>query len=274
MRNNFKYKVIQYYCIIFYILMLYKWLNHLFLYQSEPSFFSTRQDIFTWLFMQTGLHQWLLNNPPGWILADLLFYSMPLIYLIIYRYKNNSATVAAITMLLINWCYIQCYTLYPINSIESYIAWLLFPIAFIPKKEKTFILLFDGLRYFLLFFFTSAAIWKFVQGGIFNISEMSGILLYQHNQLLTSSPGYWQSSMYLYFIQHQYFSYILYLSATILEACFIIGFFTKKYDRLLALLFLIFLLMDWFVMRIPYFEISALMLTLLLKSPENKQHPA
>jgi hypothetical protein len=254
--------------------MLYKWFNGLWLWQAEPSFIYLRQDLVTWLFMQTGLHQWLLNNPQGWVLADLLFYSMPLIYLVIYRYKNNASTVVVIIMLLVNWCYVQCYTLYPINSIEGHIAWLLFPVVFIPRKEKTFILLFEGLRYFLLFFFASAAVWKFVQGGIFNFSEMSGILLYQHNQFLTNSPGYWQTDMYLWLIQHQYVSWLLYLSATILEACFIIGFFTKKYDRLLALLFIIFVLMDWLIMRIPYFEIGALMLPLLLKLPENNKRPA
>jgi len=254
--------------------MIYKWLNGLFLYQSAPSFFNTRQDMFTWLFMQTDLHHWLLNNPPGLLLADLLFYSIPVIYLIIYRYKNNAAAIAVIIMLLVNWCYVQCYTLYPINSIEGHIAWLLFPIVFLPQKEKIFALLFEGLRYFLLFFFVSAAVWKFVQGGIFNFSEMSGILLYQHNQFLTSSPGYWQTNMYFWLIQHQYVSWLLYLSATLLEACFIVGFFTKKYDRFLVLLFIIFVLMDWLIMRIPYFEISALILTLLLKTPENKQQPA
>ncbi|MEP6844853.1 MAG: hypothetical protein ABI861_02580 [Panacibacter sp.] len=253
------------------MLMLYKWLNGLFLYQLQPLFFTTREDIFTWLFMQTGFHQWLLNNQPAWFLFDILFYSMPILYLLAFRYKRNASVFIAVVMLVINWSYLQCYTLYPVNSIESYIAWLLFPVIFLPQKEKNFALLFEGLRYFVLFFFVSAAIWKFVQGGIFNITEMSGVLLYQHNQLLTSSPGYWQTNFYLYLISHQFLSYLLYLSATLLEAVFIIGFFTKKYDRILAAAFIIFLVADYVVMRIPYFEISALLLVLLLKSPENKQ---
>jgi len=259
---------VLWYCIIFYVLMLYKWLNGLFLYQSQPSFFYTRQDMFTWLFMQTGLHQWLLNNKQGWILFDVLFYSMPLLYLLVYKFKRSFAPFAAIIMFVINWCYIECYTLYPINSIEAQIAWLIFPVVFIPNKKETFTLLFEGLRYFLLFFFVSAAVWKFVQGGIFSINEMSGILLYQHNQMLTNSSGYWQTNMLYFLIQHPLFSYLLYLSATLLEGCFIIGFFTKKYDGLLAWLFVIFLIADYLVMRIPYFEVSALMLTLILKSSE------
>src|SRR5436190_17577130 len=141
--------------------MFYKWMNGLFLYQIEPAFFYTRQDLITWLFMQTGVHQWLLNNARGWILFDALFYSMPLLYLVIYNYAKKFSSIVAIAMLLVNWCYVQCYTLYPSNSIEAHIAWLLFPIAFIPQNKKTFQLLLEGLRYFFLYFFVSAGVWKF-----------------------------------------------------------------------------------------------------------------
>lgn len=271
MNSHFKYKAIQYYCVIFYALMLYKWMNGLLLYQLQPSFFYTRQDLFTWLFMQTGLHQWLLNNKTGWYLFDLLFYGMPIIYWLVYRYKKSIACMVAIMMLIINWSYVQCYTLYPGTSIEAHVASFLFPVILIPKKEKTFTLLWEGLRYFLLFFFASAAVWKCIQGGIFNASEMSGVLLFQHNQLLTNSPDYWQTNMLYYLIQHPSLSYLLYLSATLLEAIFMIGFFTKKYDRYLAILFIIFLMADLVIMRIPYFETAPLLLALLLKFPENKQ---
>ena len=251
--------------------MIYKFFNGLFLYQVQPSFFYLRQDVFTWLFMQTGLPQSLVNNHTGWLMFDVLFYSCPLIYLLIYKLNTNIASVVAIIMVLVNWCYVQCYTLYPINSIEGHIGWLLFPVIFIPAKEKTFQLLFDGLRYFFLFFFASAAIWKIVQGGIFNFSEMSGILLYQHNQLITNSPAYWQTGFYLYLITHETLSYTLYFSATILEIAFVIGFFTKKYDYLLAALAIIFIVTDHLIMRIPYYEITPLLLTLILKYPENKR---
>lgn len=248
--------------------MLYKWFNHLWLYQAEPSFIYLRKDLTTWLFMQTGLHQWLLNNPKGCILFDILFYSAPLIYFLIYRLKISWSPIAALVMFLVNFCYIQCYTLYPINSIEAQISWLLFPLVFIPRNEKTFALLFDGLRYFFLFFFASAAAWKIAQGGLFNMDQMQGILLFQHNQMLTNSPGYWQTNLLYYLIQHPVLSYSVYLSAMLLEASFIIGFFTKRFDKLLAIVFIIFLIADYFIMRIPYFEVSALLLTLILKSPE------
>ncbi len=149
-----------------------------------------------------------------------------------------------------------------------FIQWLFFPIVFAPADKKTFMLLFEGLRYFFLYFFVSAAIWKLAQGGLFNISEMSGVLLYQHKELLSSSPGYWQSNFILYLIQQPTLSYLLYLSAALLELSFLIGFFKKKYDRLLLVLFIVFLLMDHLIMRIPYYEISPLALTLVFSKRE------
>jgi hypothetical protein len=244
-------------------------MNGLFLYQLQPAFFYTRKDLVTWLFMQTGIHQWLLNNPGRCVLFDALFYSIPLLYLLIYKYVSKLASAVAIIMLSVNWFYVQCYTLYPSNSIEGHIAWLFFPVVFIPADKKTFILLFDGLRYFFLFFFASAAIWKVAQGGLFNISQMSGILLYQHKELLASSPGYWQSDFLLWLIQRPQLAYLLYLSAALLELSFIVGFFTRKYDRLLLVLLVIFLVMDHLIMRITYYEIAPMALTLMFLKERN-----
>jgi hypothetical protein len=233
------------------------------LFQLQPSFFYIRQDAFTWMFMQTRLHQWLLNNRGGQVLFDVLFYTTPAIYLFHFRYNRRTAWLTAVCMFAINWAYIQCYTLYPTNSIEGYVAWLLFPVVFMVRKDETFNVLFEGLRYFFLFFFTSAGIWKLALGGIFHYHEMSGILLYQHNQLLTNSPGYWQAEMVLWLIKHPMVSYLLYLLVMLIELFFITGFFTKRFDRLLIVFFIIFLVTDYLVMRITYFDALPLVLTLV-----------
>ena len=262
MKTSRRYTIISLYCVIFYGLMLYKYFNGMFLFQLQPSFFYARQDIFTWIFMQTGLHQWLLNNPAGCVLFDVLFYTAPAIYFLHYHYNRGTAYISAIWMLVINWVYVQCYTLYPSDSIEGHAAWLLFPLVFMPKKEVTFEVMFEGLRYFFLFFFVSAGLWKLRQGGVFYHEQMSGVLLYQHSQLLTNSPGYWQFGLILWLVRNPWTSYILYLLTTAIELFFAVGFFTKKFDRLLIWLFILFLIMDHLVMRIPYYELMPLLLTL------------
>jgi hypothetical protein len=56
--------------------------------------------------------------------------------------------------------------------------------------------------------------------------------------------------------------YALYLAATAIELLFAIGFFTKKYDKWLIAGFLAFLAFDYWVMRIPYFEVMPYLLCL------------
>jgi hypothetical protein len=256
-------RVIYAFCIIFYLLMLLKLWNGLLLYQIKPFLFNTRFDLFTWMIMKTGIHQWLLNNPSGWLVFDIAFYSMPLLYLLAYKRNIRVAGVVAVIMLVINYTYVQCYTLYPAVSIEGFIAWLLFPFLLMTSNLTSFYFVLQALRYFLLFFFTSAGIWKFVQGGILNVDQMSGILLYQHKEYLTSSPDFWYTTFTYWLIGHPHISYLLYAAATLLELSFITGFFTIKYDRFFAFAFILFLLTDMFFMRIPYWDVTPFLITLV-----------
>ncbi len=259
----YKSDIVKGYCIFFYVLMLHKLWNGFTLYQLKPSIFNTRYDVVTWLVMKTGIHQWLLNNPTGWIIFDVAFYAMPMVYWVLfYQKKVRLASYAAIVMLLINWVYFECYTLYPANSIESFTAWLLFPVLFTTINQQSFYLVFQGLRYFFLFFFASAGIWKIVQGSVFNVDQMSGVLLLQHKEYLIDTNNLFSYCTY-WLIEHRQVAFVLFIMATCIEVSFVIGFFSRKYDRILILAFLLFLLADVCVMRIPYWEISPFILTLL-----------
>ncbi len=232
------------------------------MFQMMPKLFLTRFDGFTWLFMRTGVHQWLIDNPEGWGMFDAMFYSLPLIYFLSHNIFKTGSTIIATFMLLVNWTYVQSYTLFPTNSIEAHTAWLMFPIVFLVTQPKTFRLLIEGLRYFFLFFFVSAGLWKFLNGGIFNPDQMSGVLLYQHADLLSSSPGYWQTEMIQWLINHKTVGCGLYIIATFLELVFVVAFFTKKYDHLLIIGFILFLIFDHVLMRIPYYEVLPYLITL------------
>lgn len=256
-------QIIHAFCIIFYLLLLLKLWNGFLLYQIKPILFNTRFDLVTWLVMKTGIHQWLLNNPFGWLAFDITFYLIPLVYLLAYKRSIRLASVVAIIMLIVNYIYIQCYTLYPANSIEGFIPWLLFPFLLMAVNLRSFYFILHALRYFFLFFFVSAAIWKFVQGGVFNINQMSGVLLFQHKEYLASSPNFWYTYFIYWLVSHRYMGYTLYVAATFLELFFITGFFTKRFDRLLIFACIIFLLTDLFFMRIPYWEITPFLITLL-----------
>jgi hypothetical protein len=264
--------------LLFYILAAYKWFNGQFMYQLQPHFFNNRFDPVAWLLMETGIHQWLLNNRPGWILFDLAFYTMPLLWWLSWKRNGYGISTAQPTRtkkdylvncvivavwLAVNWVYVQCYTLFPSNSIEGHAAWLLMPFLFAARNLKSFYFLMHGLRYYFLFFLASAAIWKFRQGGFFNIEQMSGILLYQHKEYLVNAPAHWYTQFIYAIVRHPVAGWVIYAAGTLLEFSFAVGFFTKRYDRWLFAGFIIFLLLDMAIMRIPYFELLPLSLPLL-----------
>lgn len=245
--------------------MAFKLLNGMLLFQLQPVFIYVRPDISSWIFMQTGFPQWVLTHRAAWLLADLIFYSLPFLYLLVLLFRQKHALTVAVLMLFLNWIYIEIYALYPIVLIHWHTAWLFFPIVFLSSKLKTFSLLFEGLRYFFIFLFFSAGVWKIAMGGVFCPEQMSGVLLEQHVAQLANSPQYWQSRFYLWLIDHSVISQLVYIAACVLQLSFVVGFFTKRYDRWLVAAFLLFLVCDYLVMRIPYFEIAPLMLTLLFK---------
>jgi len=51
---------------------------------------------------------------------------------------------------------------------------------------------------------------------------------------------------------------------------FIIGFFTRRYDRLLIALFILFLLADQFIMRIGYYEVTPFLIPLWIGSSKKQ----
>ena len=261
-------QIIKWYCVLFYALLVFKLFNGKLLFQIQPIFFSVKMDMVTYLLLLINPHRILLNNPITWLILDICFYSIPIIYFTIYKYKERFITITAIIMLLINVLYIQLYILYSLDSIEIQIAWLLFPILFLTKKETSFYLLANGLRYYFLFLFTSAAIWKFTQHGIFNVQQFSNILVIQHKEILTSQVTSYQKFI-CWLINHSSISYFLYVAGCLLELFFIIGYFTKKYDWLLAMATIGFLVFDYALMRIIYFDWLPFLLLLYYK-PKSK----
>src|SRR5690606_91977 len=102
-------KIIGQYCLIFYGLMIFKWLNGMFLYQLDPIFFYTKLDYTTWLVMLTNIHKWLLQDSWRLLLADVIFYIIPSIYYVVNIKKPRLVFITAVVMLLVNYFYVTIY---------------------------------------------------------------------------------------------------------------------------------------------------------------------
>lgn len=262
-------QVVVLYLAITLLLFMDRWLNGMLMSQLFPSFFVTRMDVTSWAFMYTGVHTLFINNHTACVMADVLLIALPILYSILFfLHRSKIAVVTGCAIFIFNWIYVQCYVLYPSNSIEGHIGWLLFPIVLICYKPIDFSFALRFIRYVLLFFFASAGLWKIRNGGIFSIEEMSGILLFQHKEFLVTSPGSALSSFYYWLIAHSVIGYCLYMAGTLLELTFLAGFFTKRFDKLLLILFFVFLVFDILIMRIKYWEILYLVIPLFFSKKE------
>lgn len=256
-------RIIRQYCLVFYALMIFKWFNGMFLYQLQPFFFFTTLDFTTWLVMLTNLHKWLLQDSWRLLMADVVFYLQPLIYYLVSINKPRLTFVTALIMLLVNYSYVTIYCSYPSNSLQGHIAWLFFPLLFLSQSLRTFWFILNGLRYYFLYFFFSAGIWKLTQQGFFYTDTMSGVLQLQHKSLLTDSgKESVRADIYNWLITHPVISSLFYKAATLSELFFGVGFFTKKYDMILAFIFLLFLIFNVLIMRIDYWEVTPFLITL------------
>ncbi|MGN6398839.1 MAG: hypothetical protein ACTHMD_00190 [Flavisolibacter sp.] len=256
-------KIIVEYCVFCVFLFFYKYFTNGLLSQVVPVFFYNKLDFTTILFLKTGLQKLFLHNFIFCFLADVFYYLLPFIYLWVYLKKMKLIPILGSLIFAYNLLYSVAYCSFPTDSLEGHIALIVFPIVFIPFTLQGFWFMLQGVRYFFLFFFSSAGLWKLAHAGVFNFEEMSAILLYQHKELLITDKPSFLITFYKWLIANPFASYWLYFSSTIIELFFIIGFFTKKYDRLLALLFLLFLIMDAVIMRIDYWETLPFLLCLL-----------
>ena len=220
--------------------------------QLQPVFFTNHLDFSRNILMLTDLQHALIKYPSLQLSFDLLYILLPIILLVSFTKNLKVQYPIAVVNAIFNFVYAMQITSMSTLSIEGYISWILVPLIFATTSERAFYYMLHLIRYFFILIFVSAALWKFRAGGIFNTEQMAGILLKQHTSYLWSNPNDWFSRCIRFFAAHPVLSWFIYLAATLTELFFIVGFFTKKYDRLLIVLFIIFLLTNFFMMRINY----------------------
>ncbi len=145
--------------------------------------------------------------------------------------------------------------LYPTLSIRKYLGFLWIGLAFVFVRTDRFATYIEVLRYYVLFLFGSAGLWKLLRGTWLHYDHMTSALKTQHVENIVHFPNQFLTKVEAFVIHHPALGYGLFLSAVVMQLFFWIGFFTKKYDKILALLMVAFVLLDFLIMRIEYWEI-------------------
>lgn len=222
-----------------------------------PPFHYVSADNFYWL-----LH--ILTLPQTWIQSNYLTcLAEPLLLLIAL------AKIARPQWMLPNYVFAPLFTLYftTFNSVQTHHAHDMLGFFFLGwglvfARSSYFPFVWKALRYYFCFAMLSAALWKIGRGSVFEIEQMSRILQQQHLHLLQYPDSHPLSSLYAWLIEHPTWSWSLLLFGTFLELLFVIGFFTKRYDRLLLVALLLFFAGDYLLLNLSF--IAFLIFGLLL----------
>jgi hypothetical protein len=224
------------------------------LYQFKPVLFYNTPDFSQNILYLFNIPKQVVNNGFLQLSLDVVFLLSNIFLLISVKYNFKYGTSISILVAFINLGYSLLCQTFTSLSWQGFSCWFWMPFLFCSKTQQGFYFGLQSIRYLFLLFFFSAAIWKIRTGAIFNIEQMRGVLALQHSVYLTSSTSDFFSNFIIFLLQHKWLCYFLYLGATLIELMFVIGFFTRKFDKLLIVLFLLFVTFDFLLMQINYFS--------------------
>ena len=247
-RNQFIY--LYSICIALFFLWLY--FNGLLLSQLNPILFINRLDLSLNILNASGLTAQVLKSKTLKVFLDAAFIVLPFLMLISFQFRWKIKSIIPIILSIFIWVYGLILSSMSSLSVEGFAALTLVPIIFTADKETKYYFLFNCLRYSFIIIFFSTALWKFRGGGIFNIEQMSGILVNQHSVLLAKNTDTFFTNLLKYLINHPTFSWLIFAIGIFIEFFFVVGLFTKKLDRVLLILLIGFFLMDYILMQINY----------------------
>lgn len=237
----------------------------------HPLYFRNTDNLSEIALILLGIPQWFVSHPSFFNLLDVGIFLFPVLVFSWYWRKKKFSVLLGLCFTVFFFLYFLLNNLFFLIALEGIIPIFFYTLLFWANKEKNWNLGVNVVRYQLLYLMFTAGVWKVCRGAVFSTNVMSNILIAQHVDLLVDKCSFFQCGIYEYLIEHPTVAQILYASATGMELLFGIGFFTKKYDKWLAALLLLFIIGDHFIMRIPYWILLLPAITLWLPKQRGKE---
>ena len=247
-------KYTRYFFLLFILFLLVRMQDGLFLSQlGDLPINAPRIDPFIWFMHAIGLPQFIIQSGIS-IVLDSAIVVLPMVILFYSFSKKWLPRKLILFHAILFFFYVAFVYCFPTLSLRKYLGLVLIPFAFTFDKESRYIAYLKLMRFYAIFIFVSASIWKIARGHVWDSSHMHHILKAQHIDNIVHAPSHISSSLASFFIGHPAWSTILIWSAVMSQLIFGIGFFTRKYDRWLGILLIVFVAMDYLIMRIEYWE--------------------
>jgi len=225
---------------------------------SHAPYFNIGVDPFYWIFYGLFIPQTIIKYPAIATVLDFATIGFLLLSLFIFNEKWLRCTVF---LLMLYYVTLTGYLGH--RNYQSGFVLVLIPLMFKSKKNKMFA--FELLRYWLLFFYTSSAIFKILGDGLLNENHLSSILIHQNLTYFIEENVGIRTMIINYLMNYNFILKFFFFAAIFLELSTLICFFTKKYDKLIGIFLISFHLFNWFLMDIsPLGQLSILSIFFLI----------
>jgi hypothetical protein len=248
------------FCIVLFEYLLFIYAGVSFSFLSGNEFFSLEADPVFWIIYLSKIPQFIAAHQWPGILLDITI--VVLILLFIRNPYDNKLGIALFILLMLFYTMLMGHLAH--KNYQTGFFMLFIPFMFKSEKNRSFA--FEAIRYYLLFFYASAAVLKLNSQALLYREHFSDLLSGQFTPYFLEGNLGIRTTTNLYLINHPAVSYTIYLLSVLLELLAFIGFFTKRYDKWLAVLFLSFHFTNWFIMDIgPFGQIAFISLLFLGK---------
>jgi hypothetical protein len=253
------------YCLFFYAVLLFFASHGRLFSQYRAISFHYNRDLLELCLIGTGLPRYMISHPWTYGVADAGSFLLPALIAVHFIVRRRFSVILGVIFTLWLLVYFLLMNIFWEGRPEPYVIYFLLSFAFMATRDDRFEDVLFCSRWYFLYFFSTAALWKILRGAIFNLREMSNILLVQHSSLLAGPCSGLRCRFYGYLIDHPFVSWLFYLAAVLLEAAFLVGFFTRRWDRWLAVLAIVFVIADYWVMQLPYWQVLVGLYPLLVR---------
>lgn len=222
-------RVIILYCIL---CLLLRALSHTLPSQlDQPVITKAGYNLSHILYRASGIGYWITQSPVVSQLFNILLFGSAAL-LVVFPKKNYFAIIFSILLLL----FIVTTNIYVnFNQHYLFLLWLA-TVPFCMRSDKSFALLWEGLRFYACWVYGSTFLLKLVNGAMWQWDYGLLTMKEQIAEYVFLNPGSTLTQIYAWLIRHGGLVNIGQKLVFLAEGSFLLGFFTRKFDRFLILM--------------------------------------
>ncbi len=228
----------------------------------QPSLFILNFDFSYWAYKFSGFTDLIIYNQTGAVLFDSCLFLFCFLS-ILFPFKQIFVVPFGFLFLI----YAITYNTFIVHHSHPLAIMMLITIPFWAKKNESWKLLWEGMRYYICYIYAMSFIWKVILGNAFWDWDQ-GIITTKYNlvEYIYHNPDSMMTSIYKFFITHSQLLNAGNTLVILLEGLMVIGFFTKKYDRYLIWLPVIIHLSTYFFADVFFIEWLVLIFVFFTKN--------